>query len=787
MSFGFGLGSGLRALTAARLGMQTSGNNIANANTLGYSRQRVLLSASLPYTIAGGHQIGNGVDVSRIDRLFDDGLERRLQLQGSLLGAAELDQSRFAEIEGILSEPDGGLSESLAGLFGSIGQLQTDPADRALRGGVIQAGSALSQGFRLISDRFGELAGSTFDEVRGLVRQVNEGAEAIARLNQQITSAESNGQPANDLRDTRAQFVKELGTLLDTRAIERPSGSVDLLVGGHLLVAGDRASGLAVGRDIDGKTRVTVGTSTNRATISNGRIAALLQQESTGLPGISGRIDDLARNLILEMNRLHSTGMPRSGPFTSLTSFYGAVDGDGDGRGGDELLSQSGFLFDVQEGELAISVTDQATGQMERTRLHIDPRSMTLEDVAAAITNIDHLTASVDPTGRLRIGSDAGYGFDFSPRLDPNPDSAGTFGGAFPSIGSTASGPYDLSGQTFPVTFTVTTGTAASPTTTNISLSSNEFVDPTAVTVDELVAAINSDLGSAGQALAVGGRLVVQSSQGGATAQLTLANSGASTALADLGLSTTTALGRDHAVEVAVEGTYGGSSNERFTFVPASDGAIGQTDDLRVNVFDQQGQLVTTLNVGSGYEPGKPLSLGNGITVSFGAGDLSATDGNVFAVDALADSDTSDLLVALGMNSFFTGSGAGDIAVNQDLLDNPDRLAAGIGLASGDAGNLTRFMAMRSSNVDDLDTNTLEDFYADLVGDVGFDAAAATTTLKSQQQLMAQLESEREAVSGVNIDEEMVDMVRFQQSYEAAARFLQVAQEMTDTLINLGR
>ena len=787
MSFGFGLGSGLRALNAARLGMQTSGNNIANANTLGYSRQRVLLSSSLPYTIAGGHQIGNGVDVSRIDRLFDDGLERRLQSQVSLLGAAELDQSRLAEIEGILGEPDGGLSDTLAGLFGAIGQLQTDPADRALRGGVIQAGSALSQGFRLISERFGELSGSTFDEVRGLVRQVNEGAEAISRLNQQITSAESNGRPANDLRDARAQHVKELGKLLDTRAIERPSGSVDLLVGGHLLVAGDRASGLAVGRDIDGNTRVTVGTSTNRATINEGRIAALLQQERAGVPGISGRIDDLARNLVLEMNRLHSTGMPRSGPFTSLTSFYGAVDGDGDGSGGDELLSQSGFLFDVQEGELAISVTNLATGEMERTRLSIDPRSMSLQDVAAAITEIDHVTASVDPTGRLRIGSDAGYGFDFSPRLDPDPDGAGTFGGAFPSVGSTQSGPYDLSGQTFPITFTVTTGTAASPTTTNVSLASGEFVDASAVTAEELVAAINADLGNAGQALDVGGRLVVQSAQGGSTSQLTLANSGASTALADLGLGTATAVGRDNAVTVAVEGTYSGSDNDRFVFVPNGDGTIGQTDDLRVDVFDQQGQLVTTLNVGSGYEPGEPLALGNGISVSFGPGDVSATDGNVFALDALADSDTSDLLVAIGMNSFFTGSSAGDIAVNQDLLDNPDRLAAGIGLASGDAGNLTRFMAMRSRNVDDLDTNTIEDFYADLVGDVGFDAAAATTTLQSQQQLMAQLESEREAVSGVNIDEEMVDMVRFQQSYEAAARFLQVAQEMTDTLINLGR
>ena len=82
-------------------------------------------------------------------------------------------------------------------------------------------------------------------------------------------------------------------------------------------------------------------------------------------------------------------------------------------------------------------------------------------------------------------------------------------------------------------------------------------------------------------------------------------------------------------------------------------------------------------------------------------------------------------------------------------------------------------------DLDDLDTNTIEDFYADIVGDIGFETAAATSALQAQTQLLSQLEADREAVSGVNIDEEMVDMVRYQQSYEAAARFLAVAQEMT--------
>ena len=81
MTLGFGLGAGLRALTAARIGMQTAGNNVANANTPGYTRQRVELVSALPYMSAGGMQLGAGVDVAGITRLVDNGIERRLQMQ----------------------------------------------------------------------------------------------------------------------------------------------------------------------------------------------------------------------------------------------------------------------------------------------------------------------------------------------------------------------------------------------------------------------------------------------------------------------------------------------------------------------------------------------------------------------------------------------------------------------------------------------------------------------------------------------------------------------------------
>ncbi|MBM3973682.1 MAG: flagellar hook-associated protein FlgK [Planctomycetes bacterium] len=788
MTFGFGLDAGLRALQAARYGMQTAGNNVANANTAGYTRQRVELAAAYPFGVGGTMQIGAGVDIRSITRLVDEGIERRIQLQMGMVGAAQVDLSRMREIEGILGDPEGGLSASLTDLFGALDQLRTDPGDRALRGGLVQAGGALSQEFRMMASRLSDLSGTTFDEVRGLVRQVNDRAAVIASLNQQITAAEATGASANDLRDTRAQQVKELGKLIDVRALERANGSLDLLVGGHQLVAGDRTTALAVGKDAADSTKLLVGKADASASLKGGRIGALLAQEKAGVPGLQSRIDQLARNTILEWNRAHTTGMPASGPLRSLTSAYGAQDNDGDGNRGDELLSQAGLPFDISKGELYVNVTDIATGAIERTRIAIDPATMSLDDLATALNDIPNLTATVDPTGRLRLNAADRYGFDFSPRLDTAPDTRGTFGGMQPVLGSSQPGPYDLSDQTFPLSLVVNNGSAAGTTSTTVMIAATAFQDVENATADELATAINRQLDPNGTALVVGGRLVLQGSQNGSVATLSLASgTGPGDLLAALGLPTTTAIGRDAALEVTIGGAYTGAANQQFTFVPEGNGTIGMTQDLRMRVLDKEGNLVTTIDVGAGYEPGESIAVADGITVAFGAGQISGSQGQVFAVDALADSDTTDVLVALGLNSFFLGTSAADIAVNPELVANADRVAAGISAAAGDAGNLARLATLRDVDLDGLDGTSIEDFWSDLVGEVGFDVAAAGTALASQEALMAQLNAERESISGVNIDEEMVDMMRFQQSYEAAARFLAVAQEMTDTLINLGR
>jgi flagellar hook-associated protein 1 FlgK len=777
MTYGFGLGAGLKALTAARLGIQTAGHNVANANTPGYSRQRVMQSAAMPATW-GRFQFGTGVDVDGIDRLVDDGIERRLRLQLGLSGSAEVDASRWREIEGAFNEPDAGIGSDLSELFGRLGRLQTDPSDRALRGGVVQAGKSLAQGFNLLSTRFDELQGDTFDAVRGLVREVNIHTSAVAELNREIVAVEATGQRANDLRDAREQHVKELSALVDTRATERNNGTIDLLAGGHLVVSGTTTTALRVARNAEGTTSVLIGDSNQQLALQGGRIGALLAHESTHLPGMVERLDQLAHEMALQFNRVHSTGVPGSGPFQTLTSANGVEDTDGDGQRGDELLAQTGLPFEVQDGELWVTVTNRTTGDLERTRVPIDPATMSLRDVATALDSIDNLAASVDPLGRLRIDADSGYGFDFGSRLDPAPDSFGSFGGDSPSFGSTARGPFAL---TVPAAFTVN----VNGTPRAVNLTSSDFRNPSAATAAELATAVNNQIGAFVTAKDVGGHLVIRSDSSGTASTMALTD-GAGGPLATLGMRVgATATGQARAVEVAISGRYTGTNNQ-LTFKPDADGQIGVTPNLTVGVFDQSGARVATLNVGRGqYSPGDQIAVRDGIEVAFGPGTISASNGEVLALDTVADSDSSDVLVAIGMNSFFLGHDAETLQVNPDIEANADLLSAGLSGAAGDTANIDRLLALRETDLDGLGAADFETFYADLVGEVGFQAGTAETTLDSQDRLLAALQNERDSVSGVDLDEEMVDLVRYQQAFQAASRFITTVNDLSQTLINL--
>ncbi|MFM7280979.1 MAG: flagellar basal body rod C-terminal domain-containing protein, partial [Planctomycetia bacterium] len=303
---------------------------------------------------------------------------------------------------------------------------------------------------------------------------------------------------------------------------------------------------------------------------------------------------------------------------------------------------------------------------------------------------------------------------------------------------------------------------------------------------DELAAAINANPATASggmRAVSQGGHVFLQSLTEGATETVTLTGGSALSALGwSPGLSSS---GSSNPIAATISGSYVGTENQTFTLVPTGNGTIGTTPGLTVEVFDSSGIRVGTLDVGEGYQPGTPLTLASGLKISLGFGELSASQGDRLQIEALADSDTSDVLVGLGMNAFYAGAGAEDMAVRADLALDPRMLSVSKSGAVSDNGALEALLDIRDMSVDAFAGISFGEYYGDLVGGVGFDIEAATNAREVEQFLTDTLNTRREQISGVNIDEELVNMIQFQQSYSAAARYITVVNATSEEVLRL--
>ncbi len=774
-----GLQSGLKALLASQAALDTIGNNVANANTPGYSRQRLGITAS-PTLQVRGLNIGAGVNADVVTRTTNELLQVRMVGQiGSLnrLGSA---LGGMSEVEALLGEPGGfGLGGGMNEFFGAVSELSTSTGDLVLRSGLVQKASALTTQFNQLAGTMGSLRFDTANQVGIQVKQVNALSEQLVKLNREIAQTEATGLPANALRDQREEKIRELASYVDIDFNEDPNGVVRITAGGRLLVGGDRSFKMSSVTQQDGSVELRLEGSDVKITLADGAIAGLTQVGETFIPGLMADFDKLAGNMIFEMNRVHSKGTPSAGFFTTLTSAYAFQDNDLDGQIEDELLTNSSLPFDIKEGEFYVNVTRQNTGELSQSTIQIDPATSSVGDLLSELNAIDGVNANLNSFGKLQIFADAGFGFDFAAKLDSAPDKSGTMGGANASLGASIEGPYALTdGGTLDLTGPVSSF--------SISFDSTDFREISAATADELATVINAngDVQANGlRAVAVADRLYLQTAATGVSASFDV-TSGSSLAAFGWAAGTTTT-GGEIGVDVEISGAFTSEANDSFTFRPKNDGVVGTTPGLEVDVFSSTGQLVATLDLGDTYQPGTALEVDAGIKVSFGYGELSATDNDSFRAELIADSDTSDILAAVGLNALFTGTGAADIAIRKDLETDPDLIAAGVTGAAGDNQALLAIMDLQSSGVSGLNGESLGDFYGDVVSDVGFEISTASTARDVEEFLLQNLKQRREETSGVNIDEELVDMIRFEQSFSAASRYIQVLNELSRDLLSI--
>lgn len=305
--------------------LQTVGHNIANANTAGFSRQRVEMESMPPHDMVYA-QMGKGVRVARIMRLVDNVLAASIRDASADMGKLNVSQETLRTLEIIFSElSEADISTSLSAFFDSIEDLSTNPESMAARRAVIENAASLTDTIRHVADRLREARQSVNDEIANIVKNINRIATEVAALNDRILSVENGGldfDAANDLRDRRDLLLKELSNLVAIKVIETSNGVTNVLIGSNFLVFDNMAAPVAttIQTDRDNLIDTPYFTTTGvELEVRGGRLKGIMDMRDNVMAEFMDSLTTLARALAFEFNKLQSTGVGLK-RFTSLTS-----------------------------------------------------------------------------------------------------------------------------------------------------------------------------------------------------------------------------------------------------------------------------------------------------------------------------------------------------------------------------------------------------------------------------------------------------------------------------------
>lgn len=320
-----GLNISLSGLFANQRALSVTSHNIANANTKGYSRQRMDMTQFRPDTITGLGTLGVGVDVTAVSQIRDEYIDYKLRDETSTLGEWQGRADTLSQIEGIFNEPsDTSITKLMENFYKSISQLQKNPENLTARTLVRQNAIALSDGMNRMSTSLKDLQRDLNFKFNNSVKDINRIADEIASMNKIIYESElgANGKN-NDVRDQRAVLLDELSEFVDIDYNEDSEGRFKVSIGGHLLVSHYRTDSLEVTErkddgklnenDADGLYEVRWADG-NKLYSTSGKLKGLqdmrdnIEGDKKGIPYYVDQLDDFVDTFSAQINQIHQQG-----------------------------------------------------------------------------------------------------------------------------------------------------------------------------------------------------------------------------------------------------------------------------------------------------------------------------------------------------------------------------------------------------------------------------------------------------------------------------------------------
>ncbi|MDE3019983.1 MAG: flagellar hook-associated protein FlgK [Nitrospirota bacterium] len=580
---------GQSALQAAQQTMTVIGQNVANVNTPGYSKQTAVLTEAQAQDASPG-QVGSGVQVAQILRTTDSFLEGQLNLSQQKLGQLGAYRDALFQIQGLYGDSNAqGVGADLNNFFGALQDVATNPSDPTARNALLAKAATLTGDLNQTAANLNTQRKSLDGQVSQTINEVNTLASQIADLNVKISDATHRGQNANDLMDQRGQLLNQLGRDIGIATTVDASGQVSVYVGrGQVLVEQGQTRALSTMARADNSGLQDIGYEVGSGAsqditslITGGKMKGLLDARDTVIPGQLKALDQMTAALTTEMNQQHRRG-------------YGL-----DGSTGQDFfspLSVSSTIPDTNTGTASVSASAVTA-----------PSLLTMHDYEIRFSSATAYSIVDTTTGSAGKGNYTGTAITAPTAGAPLNIVTGTNDTLTVSVDGTASGTITLSG-------------AASP---------GKAYASGADLATEVQNKINADatLVAAGKSVTVtydtsANRLVITSD-----------SAAASSAVNVTGGTARTALGLASGTSTASSGSYGSPSTLNVDGIQVTvTGTPAAGDKLKVNSYTGS---ATSISVA--LTDAKQVAAA--ASLSGGAGD----NGNALALVALQSKSIADL------------------------------------------------------------------------------------------------------------------------------------------------
>ncbi|PWB33551.1 flagellar hook-associated protein FlgK [Pseudomonas sp. SDI] len=675
---------GMSGLGAASSGLHTTGNNIANADVAGYSRQQNVQTTAGSIR-SGNVFIGTGTTLADVRRVYNAFLDAQLNTSTSLNSDSAAYLKQITPTNELLSDANTGIAGALKSFFSAMQGAASKPTDDAGRQLLLSSAEALSNRFNSLQSQFKEQNNNLNGNLTAMAEQVNKLTATIAQYNEQIAKVGVvNGAP-NDLLDQRNETVRQLNELVGVNAVER-EGSIDIyLKNGQPLVLGNSLGKLETAPSPTDPTQFSVKINNGitsmdvTSSITGGEMGGLLRYRSETLNPAMNELGRVAMVLAERINSQLAQGIDKNGEF------------------GAALFSDINSAAAMAGRSIAKAGNDPASGNL----------NVTINDTSKLTTSDYQVTYINTPSG-LR----------YNVKKQPDGTDMGTFDPA-------QSPPPVIDG----FSLSVNGGTPKAGDSFKITPTRNGAGDIDTVMTDAKRLALAAPL---------------QATTGGSNTGTGIIKQPDLASVFDIA---------DPAQRLELQTGIKYSTPVRLVF--GDETVTPQTYE----VFDSKG-----------------TSIGTG---SFLPGQANKLQINVPMVDASG----APIEDAAGVQKTFSFS----MEVNGAPKQNDSFTVAMTGAGSMDNRNALSTIELQTKQTVDVGTTkglSLTDAYGKLVEGVGAKTKQSQMDGQATGAILSQAKGARDSLSGVQLDEEAGNLVKYQQYYTASSQIIKAAQDTFNTLIS---